>query len=74
MWDSPLYMEYATRERMRELAVEADRLSLERSLQQPRLHWLRRRLARGLIFLGLRLDPEVSGPPSPTSRPRLAPR
>jgi hypothetical protein len=74
MWDSPLFVEYATRERVRELTLEAERISLERSLRPPQPRGLRRRLARGLNFLGLHLDPQTSGPASPTSRPRLAPR
>lgn len=74
MWDSPLYVEYAARERMRELTSEAQRVSLETTLQTPRPRGLWRRLARGLISLGLHVDPQVSGPASPTRRPRLAPR
>jgi hypothetical protein len=74
MCDSPLFVEYVTRERVRDLTLEAERASMERSLQPPRLHGLRRRLARGLIFLGLHLDRQTSGPASPTSQPRLAPR
>ena len=74
MWDSPLDVEYATRERTRELTSEAQRVSLETSLQPPRPRGLRRRLVRGLISLGLPVDHEVSSPGSPTSQPRLAPR
>jgi hypothetical protein len=74
MWDSPLYLEYAARERMRDLAAEAQRLSLETTLQPRRARGLRRRLARGLIFLGLRLDPQLSGPAPATGRPGLAPQ
>jgi hypothetical protein len=73
MWDSPLYVEYAARERMRELASEGQRVSLERSLAPARVRGLRRRLGRGLIFLDLHLDPRLSGRASPTSRPGLAP-
>jgi hypothetical protein len=74
MWDSWPYAQHATEERIRGVASEAQRVSLERSLQAPRPHGLRRRLVRGLISLGLHVDPQVSGPASPTSRPGLAPR
>jgi len=74
MWDSPLFVEYATRERVRELTLEAERISLERSLQPPQPRGLRRRLARGLISLRPRLDHQASDPASANSRPRLAPR
>jgi hypothetical protein len=74
MWDSPLYLEYAVRERIRDLASEAQRLSLETSSQPPRARGLRRVLARGLIFLGLHLDPQLRRPAPITSQPRLAPQ
>jgi hypothetical protein len=69
MWDSPFYLEYAARERTRELASEAQRLSLETSVQPPGPRGLRRRL----ISLGFHLDHRASGPASPTSRPHMAP-
>jgi hypothetical protein len=74
MWDSPLYVEYAAREGMRELTSETQRVSLETTLQPPRPRGLWRRLARGLISLGLHRNLKASGPASPISRPRLAPR
>ena len=74
MWDSWPDAQYSTREGMRELAPEAQRASLERSLQPPRPRGLWRRLVRGLISLGLRRDPQVSDPASPGSQPPLAPR
>jgi hypothetical protein len=73
MWDSPLYVEYAARERMRELTSEAQRVSLETNSQAPRPHGLRRRLVRGLISLGLHPDPQLSGPVPATSGAGPAP-
>jgi len=74
MWDSLPYAHYATQERMRDLASEAQHVSLERNLQPPRPRGLWRRLVRGLLSLGPRRDPELSDPASPSSQPPPAPR
>jgi hypothetical protein len=73
MWDSWLYAEYATRERMRELASEAQRVSLETTLQAPRAGGLRCRLVRDLTSLRPQLDLQISGPAPAAGRAGLAP-
>ena len=78
MWDAPLFMEYASRERIKELSRLA-RSSRPGPRPEPthrpsRPGGLRRRLARRLVSLGLYLDPQAYGPASSSGRPRLAHR
>lgn len=74
MWDSPVYLEYAGRERMKELAQAVDRDRVRARLQPSRPGGLRRRLARRLVSLGLHLDPQAAVPTTPNGRPQLASR
>jgi len=74
MWDAPLYLEYASRERMREVARESLGACLKARLQPSRPCGLRRRLARRLVSLGLYLDPHAAGPLPSGGRGRLAHR
>jgi hypothetical protein len=74
MWESPLYLEYASRERIREVARETESACLKARLQPSRPCGLRRRLARRLVSLGLRLDPHAAGSSASGGRARLAPR
>ena len=74
MWDAPLYLEYAGRERMRELAQATERVRFRARVQPSRPGGLRRSLARRLVSLGLHLDPQAASPAIPNSRPRLASR
>ena len=74
MWDSPVYLEYAGRERMKELAQATDRGRVRARLQPSRPCGLRRSLARRLVSLGLHLDPQAGSPAAPNGRPRLASR
>jgi hypothetical protein len=73
MWEAPLYLEYASRERMREVARETQSACLKARLQPSRPCGLRRRLARRLVSLGLRLDPHAAGSSASGGRARLAP-
>lgn len=74
MWEAPLYLEYASRERMKELAQAADRAGLRARTRASPPCGLRRRVARRLVSLGLHLDPQAAGPPAPNGQPRLASR
>jgi len=74
MWDSPLYLEYITDERMGELARTTERARSLGRLQPSPPCGLRRRLARRLVSLGLHLDPQAAGPAVPNGRARLASR
>jgi hypothetical protein len=74
MWEAPLYLEYASRERMREVARETQSACLRARLQPSRPCGLRRRLARRLVSLGLYLDPQAAGSSTSGGRARLAPR
>jgi hypothetical protein len=78
MYDAPLFMEYACRERIKDLSRLAES-SRPRPRTAPthrpaRPGGLRRRLARRLVSLGLYLDPQAGGPASSNGRPRLAHR
>ena len=73
MWEAPLYLEYASRERMKDVARETESACLKARLQPSRLCGLRRRLARRLVSLGLRLDPHAGGSMPSGDRGRLAP-
>jgi hypothetical protein len=73
MWEAPLYLEYASRERMKEVARETESACLKARLQPSRLCGLRRRLARGFVSLGLYQDPHGAGSSASGSRGRLAP-
>jgi hypothetical protein len=73
MWEAPLYLEYASRERMREVARETQSACLKARLQPSRPCGLRRRLARRLVSLGLRLDPHAAGSSASGGRARVAP-
>jgi hypothetical protein len=73
MWEAPLYLEYASRERMKEVARETQSACLKARLQPARLCGLRRRLARRLVSLGLYLDPHAAGSSTSGGRDRLAP-
>ena len=74
MWEAPLYLEYASRERMREVARESLGACLKTRLQPSRPCGLRRRLARRLVSLGLYLDPHAAGLLPSGGRGRLAHR
>ena len=73
MWEAPLYLEYASRERMKEVARETQSACLKARLQPSRVCGLRRRLARRLVSLGLYLDPHAAGSSTSGGRGRLAP-
>jgi hypothetical protein len=73
MWEAPLYLEYASRERMKEVARETQSACLKARLQPSRLCGLRRRLARRLVSLGLYLDPHAAGSSASGGGGRLAP-
>jgi hypothetical protein len=73
MWEAPLYLEYASRERMKEVAREAESACLKARLQPSRLCGLRRRLARRFVSLGLYRDPHAAGSSASGGRGRLAP-
>ena len=62
MWDAPLYLEYAGREKMRELARQVRSARPEARLQPSRPCGLRRNVARRLVSLGLYLDPQARLP------------
>jgi hypothetical protein len=74
MWEAPLYLEYASRERMREVARETQGACLRARLQSSQPCGLRRRLARRLVSLGLYLDPHAAGSLASGGRARPAPR
>jgi hypothetical protein len=74
MWDSPVYLEYAGRERMKELARATNRDRIRARLRPSRPCGLRRGLARRLVSLGLHLDPHATTPTAANGRPRLASR
>jgi hypothetical protein len=74
MWEAPLYLEYASRERMRDVARETQSACLKARLQPSRPRGLRRRLARRLVSLGLRLDPQAAGSLASGGRARLVSR
>jgi hypothetical protein len=62
MWDAPVYLEYAGRERVKELGREAERISSQTKLRPSRPCGMRRHLARRLVSLGLYLDPQARLP------------
>jgi hypothetical protein len=74
MWQSPLYLELATREKMRELDRAAESALSATRLKPVRPGCLRRSLARRLVSLGHHLDPHADGQAQPNGRPRLASR
>jgi hypothetical protein len=74
MWDSPLYLEYAGRERIRELAAQAASARPKASLRTSQACGVRRHLARRLVSLGLYLDPQADVFAGANSRPHPAPR
>ncbi len=74
MWDSPLYLEYAGRERIRELAAQAESARPEARFRTSQACGVRRHLARHLVSLGLRLDPQADVFVGANGRPHLAPR
>jgi hypothetical protein len=74
MWDAPLYLEYASRERMRELARETESACLKTRLELSRPCGLRQRLARRLVFWGPYRNPRAAGSLPSGGRARLAPR
>lgn len=72
MWDTPLYLEYASHERMSELDRVTKRAQARARARVSRPCGLRRSLARGLVCVGLHLDPQAAQPPAHNGRPRLA--
>jgi len=74
MWDSPLYLEYAGRERIRELAALAASSRPEARLRTSQACGMRRHLARSLVSLGLYLDPQADVFVGANGRPHPAPR
>jgi hypothetical protein len=74
MWDAPLYLEYASRERMREAARETQSACLRARLEPSRPCGLHHRLARRLAFWGLYRKSRAAGSLASGGRARLAPR
>lgn len=74
MWDSPLYLEYAGRERIRELTSQAESARPAARAGASHACGVRRHLARSLVLLGLYLDPQADVFVGGNGRPHLAPR
>jgi hypothetical protein len=74
MWESPLYLEYAGRERIRELASQVATAHPKARLRTAQTCGVRRHLARSLVSLGLYLDPQADVFVGANDRPHLVPR
>jgi hypothetical protein len=74
MWESPLYLEYAGRERIRELAAQVAAAHPKARLRTAQTCGVRRHLARHLVSLGLYLDPQTDVFAGANSRPHAAHR